>query len=151
MCTSTSSEQQGPNCFLISYLKIREPRKHATGTRRPWHFSTDGRVEGSGDLWAGFSAAGNTWGSCIHSQNSTGQALPVELLDGAAQIRCILKLNKTKPPGMTRHTVADHLGERNLVAVLFKPLAKFDFTASMGNISDEQSQHNVLLLIALWA
>jgi hypothetical protein len=90
-----------------------------------------------------FPAARNSRGSCVDSEDAAGETLSVQLFHGAPQVVRVLKFHETESPGMTGHPIADDLRKSDFMAVLFKPLTKFDLTASMGNISDKQSQHSL--------
>ena len=55
------------------------------------------------------------------------------------------KSGQVEPRGASYASAGVDIEAGDRAVELFKPLAKFDLTASMGNISNKQSQHSVLL------
>ena len=62
------------------------------------------------------------------------------------QIRSVPEFNEAEASGVARYSIAHYLSECDIVAVLYKPLAKFNFGARIGYVSDKQSKHRFLSL-----
>jgi hypothetical protein len=75
----------------------------------------------------------------------------VELPNGLLQVRSVPEFHEAEASGMARYPIAHYLSDSDIVAVLFKPLAKFSLGACVGYVSDKQSKHKVVLSCALRA
>ena len=61
------------------------------------------------------------------------------------QIRSVPEFNEAEASGVACYSIAHYLSGFDIVTVLFKPIAKFNFGTRMGYVSDKQSKHKVLL------
>jgi hypothetical protein len=73
----------------------------------------------------------------------------VEPLNCLLQIRSVAEFNEAEASGVARYPIAHYFSGCDIVAVLHKPLAEFNFAARIGYVSDKQSKHKVLLLLSL--
>jgi len=56
----------------------------------------------------------------------------VQLPNCLLQVRSVPEFHEAEASGMARYPIAHYLSESDIVAVLFKPLAKFNFGARIG-------------------
>ena len=65
----------------------------------------------------------------------------MESLNCLLQIRSVPEFYEAEASGVASYAIAHYLSGYDIVAVLCKPLAEFDFGARIGYVSDKQSKH----------
>ena len=70
----------------------------------------------------------------------------MELCNCFLQIRSVPEFYEAEASGVARYPIAHYLSGCDIVAMLCKPLAKFNFGARIGYVSYKQSKHKGSLL-----